>query len=111
MIKTKEEVLEALATNGTQFVVDKDFYLEYARGKLVNIADRFKKNFVLLTFEELRLFKGWVNRIEAVKVNGVKGGRPRKPDLTPEEIVNLSPEARNSYKMRLWKRESRKREG
>lgn len=105
MISTREEALTATAP----YVIDKQLFLEIAKGPLAEVASRFTKNFVLLDEEVMEDFRKAVKLSNIRKQCGRLGGRPKMPDLSPEEIDKLDPKERERYKMRIWKRNSRQR--
>lgn len=105
MISSREEALTATAP----YVVDKQLFLEVARGPLAEVASRFTKNFVLLDEELMEKFRKAIKLSEVRKQCGKLGGRPKLPDLTQEELDKLDPKERMRYNMRIWKRNSRQR--
>jgi len=105
MISTREEALTATAP----YVIDKQLFLEIAKGPLAEVASRFTKNFVLLDEEVMEDFRKAVKLSNIRKQCGRLGGRPKMPDLSAEEIDKLGPKERERYKMRIWKRNSRQR--
>jgi hypothetical protein len=105
MISTREEALTATSP----YVIDKQLFLEIAKGPLAEVASRFTKNFVLLDEELMEKFKKAVRLSNVRKQCGRLGGRPRMADLSAEEIDKLDPKERERYKMRIWKRNSRQR--
>lgn len=105
MIKTKDEIQTAEAP----YIIDKSLFLEVAKGELVGVADKFSKHFVMLDEEQMELLRKQYKLSEVRRQVGRLGGRPRLPDLTQEQIDALPAEERQRYKMRIWKRNSRKR--
>lgn len=105
MISTREEALTATAP----YVIDKQLFLEIAKGPLAEVASRFTKNFVLLDEEVMEDFRKAVKLSNIRKQCGRLGGRPKLSDLSAEEIDKLDPKERERYKMRIWKRNSRQR--
>lgn len=105
MIKTREEINNAVAP----YIIDKQLFTEVAKGELAEVASKFAKHFVILSEEQMDLFKKQLHISEVRKQVGKLGGRPRLPDLTDEEINALPKEERQRYKMRIWKRNSRQR--
>lgn len=105
MISNRKDALTATAP----YVIDKQLFLEVAKGSLAEVASRFTKNFVLLDDELMEKFRKAIKLSEVRKQCGKLGGRPKLPDLSAEDIDKLEPKERERYKMRIWKRNSRQR--
>lgn len=105
MINKREQIADAVAP----YVIDKQLFLEIARWPLKEVAERFSKNVVILDEEQMAKFRKAYNISEIRRECGKLGGRPRLPELTPEEVAALPKEEQQRYKMRIWKRKSRER--
>lgn len=91
------------------FVVSKKLFLEYAKGDLAEVADKFSKDVVILSHDQMEALKKIVHISNIRRECGKMGGRPKLPELTSEEVEALPAEEKQRYKMRMWKRNSRLR--
>lgn len=105
MITKREQIANATAP----YVIEKKLFLEVARWPLKEVAEKFAKNVVILDEEQMQKFKKAQKISEIRRQCGKMGGRPKLPELTPEEVSSLPVEEQKRYKMRMWKRNSRQR--
>lgn len=107
MITSEKELKE---NKVGQYLIEKEFFKENAKGSLLEWSDKFNKGVVIIDqkqFDELK------KQIELSKVRskaGKSGGRPRLPELTESEIEMLSPEDKIRYRNRIWQRQKRERD-
>lgn len=102
---------EQAKTSTGPFVISKAFFKETVKkGPLLEVLERFSKDVVILNEAEMQKFLHIIKISELKQRVGKLGGRPKKPELTPEEVAQLSPKDRERYKMRMWKRQSRQRQ-
>lgn len=106
MINNREQALSSAGP----YVISKPFFKETVKkGPLLEVLERFSKDVVILNETEMDKFRHIIKISELKKRVGKLGGRPKKPELTPEEVAQLSPKDRERYRMRMWKRQSRER--
>jgi hypothetical protein len=106
MITTKEQV----KTASPPYIIEKSFFEKVAKKDLLKLSKKFKKDFVLLDEEQMKLLRHQIHISEVRSQAGIKGGgRPRLPDMTRSELFEKSDKEIIAYKMRLYKREERAR--